>query len=534
VRAADLSLEDLLDWPASGGIIRFGGQRSVLLDAVALGLLRKQIVETFGVRVARGLFTRLGYSHGWRTAESLEHALPWDGPEEWAQAGGRLHRLTGLVTFEPVVGQRGVGEAVWRDSHEAEQHRLHLGPATEPVCWTLVGFASGYLSRVRGEAIYAIEETCCARGDEVCRMVARTAEDWGPELDRHQPYYERDCLDASLTDLRRAITNLEGELSQRRRALGPDLEALLTDGLVARSTAMRRVIELCRRAAHVDSTLLITGESGVGKERLARLVHDNSPRAGGPFVAINCGAIPESLLESELFGHARGAFSGATADRPGLFEAANAGTLMLDELGEVPAALQVRLLRVLEERRVRRVGENEDRPVDARVLGATHRDLAAEVAAGRFREDLFYRLRVIEVSVPPLRERPDDILPLARFKLEETARRFGRPVYTLSGSAAKALLRHSWPGNVRELHNTIERAVVFADGPTIEPADLQISPRPASTVSTPSRRSGTLADVEREHILAVLEEAGGNRAEAARRLGIGSATLFRRLKSYGV
>lgn len=536
MRAADLRIEDLLEVPRDGGVIRFGGRRTLLFDAVALGLLRKHLVEALGLRATRGLFTRLGYAHGWRTAESLEETVAWDDPGEWALAGGRLHRLQGLVTFERVENERGVAEAVWHDSYEAEQHVLHLGTASEPVCWTLVGFASGYLSRVSGEPVYAVEETCCACGDATCRMVARTQPDWGDAIAPHLPFFERDCLDASLVSLRSAIADLEAQLRDRRRAIGPEAESIEAEGIVARSREMQRVLDLCRRAAHVDSTLLITGESGVGKERIARFVHDHSPRAAGPFIAINCGAIPESLLESELFGHVAGAFSGAASDRPGLFEAANGGTLLLDELGEVPPPLQVRLLRVLQEREVRRVGENAPRPVDVRVLGATHRDLDREVAAGRFREDLYYRLRVIEVRIPSLRERPDDVLPLARWKVEETARRFGREVHGLTGAAAKLLLAHPWPGNVRELHNTIERAVVFAEGGVIDAGDLDLSTPSSPAGSTPAVAtppSGTLEEVERAHILATLEATGGNRAEAARRLGIGSATLFRRLRRWG-
>ena len=188
---------------------------------------------------------------------------------------------------------------------------------------------------------------------------------------------------------------------------------------------MQRVLDLARRVAKVDSTVLITGESGVGKERVARLIHDESARTAGPFVAINCGAVPETLLESELFGHARGAFTGATQDRPGLFEAANSGTLLLDEIGEVPPAMQVKLLRVLQEREVRRVGENKGRAVNVRVVAATNRDLAEEIRAARFRQDLYYRLRVVELRVPPLRERRDDILPLARTFLAASAERDG-------------------------------------------------------------------------------------------------------------
>jgi two-component system response regulator HydG len=244
------------------------------------------------------------------------------------------------------------------------------------------------------------------------------------------------------------------------------------------------------------------------------------------------------LLESELFGHAKGAFTGATRDRVGLFEAAHTGTLLLDEIGELSATMQTRLLRVLQEREVRRVGENLPRSVDVRIIAATHRDLVADLASGRFREDLYYRLRVVELHVPPLRERPEDILPLARVLLASAGERLGRPLAGFAPGACELLVQHDWPGNVRELQNAIEHAVALARGRVVEREDLpHLQPRVQANVgaaaseraSTPER---TLAQVEREHILAVLEASGGNKAEAARRLGIGTATLFRRLKQY--
>src|SRR5690606_24096855 len=269
-------------------------------------------------------------------------------------------------------------------------------------------------------------------------------------------------------------------LRARRRALAEldTIDELEHGGLVARSPAMRSVLDLARRVAPVDSTALITGPTGVGKERLARLIHAHSSRAGGPLVAINCGAMPEQLLESELFGHARGSFTGATRDRVGLFEAAHTGTSFRSEVGELSPATQARLLRVLQEREVRRLGENASRPIDVRILAATHRDLAADVAVGRFREDLFYRLRVVELHVPPLRERPEDVLPLARTLLASTVERLGRPIAGFAPSACEKLLAHDWPGNVRELQNAVERGVALARGSLIEPQDLpRLEPR---------------------------------------------------------
>jgi transcriptional regulator with PAS, ATPase and Fis domain len=305
-------------------------------------------------------------------------------------------------------------------------------------------------------------------------------------------------------------------------------------GIVAKSVPMRQLVDLARRVAKVDSTVLITGESGSGKERIARLVHDESTRSAGPFIAINCGAIAETLLESELFGHARGAFTGATQDRPGLFEAAGGGTLLLDEVGEVSPGMQVKLLRVLQEREIRRVGENKNRRVDVRVVAATNRDLAHGVAGGAFRQDLYYRLKVVELHVPPLRDRRDDVLPLARVLLADAALRMKRKVSALAPRAADQLLRYEWPGNVRELENAMERAVALARGTRVELEDLAEEVRAA--FPKPLAIEGLvrpLDEIERDYILAALKLNQGNQTRTAADLQIGSATLYRKLKSYG-
>jgi two-component system response regulator HydG len=306
-------------------------------------------------------------------------------------------------------------------------------------------------------------------------------------------------------------------------------------GIVARSVLMRQVVELARRVAEVDSTVLVTGESGSGKERIARLIHDSSARAARPFIAINCGAIAEDLLESELFGHARGAFTGATQDRPGLFEAASGGTLLLDEVGDVSPAMQVKLLRVLQEQEVRRVGENHHRAVDVRVLAATNRELAGAVAGHGFRRDLYYRLKVVELQVPALRERPDDILPLAHVLLADAARRMKRTIVGLAPAAAEHLLRYPWPGNVRELENVMERAAALARGSRVEADDLPEEIRRPTAAALPlSTAVRPLADIEQEYILAALALNDGNQTRTARQLHIGLATLYRKLKAYGV
>jgi two-component system, NtrC family, response regulator HydG len=539
MRATDLDLRELLSFDPRGGVIRFGGERVLLFDAVALGILRKELIENLGLTAARGILTRIGYAHGWRTAESLRTEFPWENEREWRIAGGRLHMLRGFVIVEPGTAPPSGGpepfvDNVWRESYEAEQHLLHLGQADEPVCWTLTGFASGYLSFANGREIYCIEDRCQGKGDGACHLVGRLKEDWGAEIDAHLPFYDKACVDSALNGVTTALRGAEKLLRARRQELArlsPGAEE--RSGLVVRSEAMHRVLDLALRVAKVDSTVLITGESGVGKERIARLIHDESPRSGRPFVGVNCGAVTETLLESELFGHARGAFTGADRDRPGLFEAASGGTLFLDEIGEITPGMQVKLLRALQEKEVRRVGENRSRPVDVRIVAATNRSLADDVAAGKFRQDLFYRLRVIELRVPALRERPEDVLPLARVFLAETSKRMGRRVTGFTPRAADQLIRHEWPGNVREVQNAVEHAVALCTGNRVDVDDLPEELRSAMPRPRPVGRTRPLDDVEREYILAALEGAGGNRTRAASDLGIGLATLKRKLKLYG-
>ncbi len=540
MRASDLDLREMLDFDPKGGVIRFAGDRALLFNTVALGLLRRELVETLGLVPARGILTRFGYAHGWRTAEALRTQFEWDSEHEWQLAGGRVHQLQGFLLYEPVPRTPGeppkaFAQAIWRESYEAQEHLAQLGPSTEPVCWTLAGYASGYLSRVAGRRILCFEEKCVAKGDAYCLMVGRPEEEWEncPSSDRR--FFDRMCLDEALNVVTERLKATEQQLAARTRQLARVKVEEQVPGIIARSERMLRVIDEARRVARVDSSVLVTGESGSGKEAVARFIHEESARAVRPFTAINCAAVPEALIESELFGHVRGAFTGATQDRVGLFESANGGTLLLDEVGDLPLAVQVKLLRVLQEREFRRVGENRTRHVDVRLLAATHRDLPGEVAAGRFRQDLYYRLRVIEIRIPPLRERRDDILAIARQVLAETATRMKLPVTAFTPAAADQLLRWGWPGNVRELQNVVERALVLARGPRIELEDLPDEVRNAMPgIGAPGIApvARTLADVERIHILSVLDSVDGNRTKAAAILGIGSATLFRKLKDY--
>jgi two-component system response regulator HydG len=321
------------------------------------------------------------------------------------------------------------------------------------------------------------------------------------------------------------------EVDQLRAALEVELGV---NRVVARGAAMRQLFELVRRVAVSDATILIQGESGTGKELIARMVHARSLRAGHPFVAVDCGTLPEPLLESELFGHVRGAFTGAVAAKKGLVEEAQGGTVFLDEIDVLPLGTQVKLHRVLQERTIRRVGSTASIQVDIRVIVATNRDLATLVRRDAFREDLFYRLNGIVLDVPPLRARAEDIIPLAVHFLRTYAERMGKSVTGLTPAAMDRLLRHPWPGNVRELEKAMERAAVLADTDVIGLQDLPPALQEREADARPSQGRRTLGEIEKAHILSTLYEVGWNQARAAEALGIGRTTLWRKLREYGI
>ena len=307
------------------------------------------------------------------------------------------------------------------------------------------------------------------------------------------------------------------------------------EGIVYASPAMRRVLDLVKKVAVTEASVLIQGESGTGKEMIARAIHENSPRRNGAFVAINCGALPEGLLESELFGHVKGSFTGADRNKRGLFEEASGGSLFLDEISETTPALQVKLLRALQEGEVRRVGDNHPIKVSGRLVCATNRDLMKLVAEGKFRDDLYYRLKVFPILLPPLRERPEDILPLAEHFIRRSRAKLGVAAARFSPQAAEALKRYAWPGNVRELQHAVERAIIMASGPTVSVEDLPPEIHGgAPMLPAPSAGGQTLEDLEKHHILQAYEVCGRNQAETAKRLGIGRNTLWRKLKALGV
>jgi len=539
MKSEDLKLDELVQF--SEGRLDLHGRRLVIHSLNAFAQLRKDLIEMMGLEQARRILTRFGYFWGQADAAAMKRIFHWDDLSEWLRAGLRLMSLQGVTqaTLKSLeMGQEGEGnfrmEVLWHRSGEAEEHLIEFGPTDFPVCRMLSGYASGYVSFCLGRDIFFIEQKCRAKGDRVCSAIGMDAASWGKELKSSLPYFQAADIQGKIRDLTRELRRKSREVARQRRQLDLIDQSPKPSLVEVRSRSFRRVLDLASRAAPFDSSILITGESGVGKEVLARHIHALSHRAKGAFLAVNCGALPETLLESELFGHKMGAFTGAVRDRVGLFEQANQGTLFLDEIGDISPAMQIKLLRVLQEKEIMRVGESRTRKVDVRVLAATNQDLAQAIQSGKFREDLYYRLRVIEIEVPPLRERVEDILPLVRYFVERFSKKMKRPQLRLDATCLDYLQAYPWPGNVRELENAIERAAVMCKDEVIRPEDL-----PPSVVEASSRRSEgasgpvlsrTLAEVEAAHIQAVLERVDGNRSRAATILGISPTTLWRKLK----
>jgi transcriptional regulator with PAS, ATPase and Fis domain len=382
------------------------------------------------------------------------------------------------------------------------------------------------------------------QGAKHCAAIGRDANSWGPEIESIRTDFQAANLGQEVERLREAVGTRLKELDRRERLLERrerELNLLrerinrhaAAKHFVASSQAMQDVLELAGRVAPLDTTVLVYGESGTGKEFIVRLIHDQSPRAAAPFVSINCAALTETLLESELFGHVRGAFTGAVRDKAGLFEVAGNGTIFLDEIGEVAPTVQAKLLRALQEREIRRVGAERSIKVNARVVAATNRDLRAAVDAGTFREDLYFRLGAFIITVPPLRDRREDIPPLVHNFMVRAAARMKKDVRAVSADAMSALMNYRWPGNVRELEHAIERAVILANSPSIRVRDLppeilqKTRPRPGEDTLD-------LQEQERASIERALERFDGNRRKAAEALKISTVTLWRKMKQYGL
>ena len=522
----DADLRKLLRFEPDSGAIWLGERRMVLLHTAALSALRRDLITSVGTEHTRRLLTRMGYASGAHDAGFAHKTRGNRSLEEMFMVGPQLHMLEGAARVTPLHLKMDAatglyeGEFRWDDSWEAHAHRLAYGVVDEPACWILLGYASGYTSAFMGKLILFKEIQCGACGDDHCHIVGKPIDEW-PDGEAYRPYFEDDSL----------LHKLD-VLSQQVEALKTTLEPATSGGmLIGASPAFQHAHDLMQRAARTQVTVLLTGETGVGKERFARALHEHSDRATGPFVAVNCAALPAELIEAELFGVEKGAYTGAHAARAGRFERAEGGTLFLDEVGDIPLPLQVKLLRFLQERTIERIGGRTAIPVDTRIVCATHQDLESMIAAGTFREDLFYRLAEIVVKIPTLAERPGDAVLLAKAFLQRFAAEMNPSVKGFAPDALAAIDAWPWPGNVRELENRVKRAVIMTDGKLVCAGDLDLSSdgeEGAEVLNLKSARERA----DRTVIRHALARSEGNISSTAKLLGISRPTLYDLLKQY--
>jgi DNA-binding NtrC family response regulator len=541
-------LRRLVRFSEEDGTIWLGENRMLLLHTAALAGLRKELMNSVGIEQARRILTRMGYASGERDAELARKIRGNQNPIDAFVVGPQLHMLEGSVQVTPItldmdiVTGRFYGEFTWHNSWEAEAHVKEFGPQLDPVCWMLIGYASGYTTAFMGRFILFKEVECVACGPAQCRIVGRPVDEW-PDAAQHTVYYEEDSIVSRMLDLRAQVDELRLSLERQRT----------TENLVGVSPGFQRAYSLVQKAAATHVTVLLTGETGVGKERFARALHDSSARAKAAFVAVNCAALPPDLIESELFGVEKGAFTGAQSPRAGRFERAEGGTLFLDEIGELPLAAQAKLLRVLQEGELERLGDDRTRKINVRIVAATNVDLQAAVKAGRFRSDLYYRLNVYPIHIPPLRERLLDIPPLVDALVKKFCTLHEKRIAGLTDKALQALKLYPWPGNIRELENMIERGIILASAggwieiedlfPVLEGGDSHESGIAAGGQleerATPEKQrlcaaileSGlSLEEVEALVLREAVSRAEGNLAGAARLLGMTRPQLNYRLK----
>ncbi len=551
-----IHLVELLDFRPDDGSIWLENERVVIQNSSALGMLRKDLIQNYGAEAARRFILRMAYAQGYLQGLILVErygvkvADP-SGPIIFGLEG--LGKVTVVVKISDPDGPAFHEEGIIHKSPDAEQHMLLFGKSEMPVCWNATGFASGYHSAVRGKLLYFEEETCVAMGDSCCHVIGRA-------VAGSQPPYQISRTSSPATDLLpmgdifgdiRDEMNRKFQTFRKKRphvklhesSPGSDDDSESRAGVeraidlpgenrfIVSDRAMSIAVHAAMQVAPLPTTVLIRGESGTGKEFFAHLIHHNSGHTNAPFVSLNCAALTESLLESELFGHVRGAFTGAIRDKAGLLELARDGTLFLDEVGDMPPSVQAKLLRALELRQIRKVGGEADIKVRARVVAATNVDLPAAIDAGTFRRDLYFRLAGFEIHLPALQERREAIPILAYEFLKIAASAFGKKVVSISPRAMSRLIHYSWPGNVRELKHAIERAVIVSTS-----AEIQIDDLPGKGSQNVGYSADTLnlRQNERNLILQALLEAKGNRSIAARNLHIDPATLWRKMKRYNI
>ncbi len=524
----------------------------MLLHTSAFGALRDELFESLGTKNAKGVLFRIGLKSGEADAH-LARRLRADASDEDAFAvGPQLHALEGAVHVTQVQLEIDIdsghylGEFIWRNSFEAEQHLASQGLSKEPVCWQQIGYASGYTSGFMKAPVVYKEVECVGKGDDQCRIIGKPLQDW-EDADELQNLFSREKLAEELYSLHSEVQNL-------RDIIAP---ALTPDHIVGHSPRIAVALKLMEQAANTDVTVLMLGETGVGKETLAGVLHKLGTRRDDPFVAVNCAALPEGLVEAELFGVEKGAYTGAEVSRAGRFERAHGGTLFLDEISELTLGSQSKLLRVLQHGEFDRVGDSRTRKVDVRLIIATNAELSHLVREGKFRADLFYRINIFPIMIPPLRERLDDLPGLIEKFLDRFNSRHGRNVLGITDKAMACFRAYHWPGNIRELENLIERGVILTeDNELIEESSVCIGmpmdnvnesrvTRAGELVSTHgcgaeknafqlfvNQGAASFDDFEKNLLRGAMESAGGNIAKTARLLGMSTPQCRYRMKKF--
>ena len=536
------AIQDLLErlqFAPDEARISLGGQRMLLLHSAAVQALRSELVGALGTERARATLTRMGYHAGTRDATLARQVRPASSSVDAFWVGPQLHGIEGVVRVEllrmefDLKSGHHYGEFLWHDSIEDDRDTEVNATFDGPACWMQIGYASGYTSAFMRHDIVYREVECRTMGFERCRVIGQPAEAWHDA--REDLYY------LGLTSDRSSSRRLRRRPSSAINRAAPDAGGgtNVDAALIGRAPAFTTALKQLTQVANKNVTVLLLGETGVGKECFARELHRLSSRASGPFVAVNCASLPDSLIEAELFGVEKGAFTGAVTSRAGRFERADGGTLFLDEVTSLSEAGQAKLLRVLQDMEIERLGSARGHRVNVRIVAACQEDLIERVTDGRFRRDLYYRLAVVPLHIPALRERPQDIRELAMHFLRRAETRHAQRSAGFARAALEALGGHSFPGNVRELENLVERAFLLT--PPGQPIDVDMLSVPLvptagsqmSLLQKVARDSGfSLSKMEAQLLEEAVTESSGNLCQAARRLGISRAQLAYRLGKY--
>ncbi len=539
--AKDIKITEVFSQDPETGFPMFNNQRIFITGLPVMGKLIEQLLGSVGIEPLANIFSRFGYGIGMGAALNLGQMYDFDSQLEWLKACVHLGTFSGLSNSEMEIHHFDPENKILKFSvtctSSFEFETLKLIEKTDitrtPICHIWTGALSGYASAVFGSEVLVKEISCRAQGCSHCTSVGRSASEWG--LSRSQ--VRKLWAEMEMNPFEKEIELLKEKLKKTKKDLKLSKETVQrlknhphitdgADGIIYRSHHMNQLVTLAQKAAPTKSTILILGESGTGKEVIARYIHEHSGRKNQPFRAVNCAAFPPDLLESELFGHVKGAFTGADTANKGLLLETGKGTFFLDEIGEMPLELQSKLLRVLQEREVRPVGGLKPVPIEARIIAATNKDLKDLVKNNSFREDLYYRLAVFPLTVQPLRDRKDDIIVLSRFFLEEL--HTNHPGF--DPMTVRIMGTYSWPGNVRELENCIEYALIMAGEKRILPEHLPPSLVREDPLLSVAADFPTYKQMEHRYTQQVLSHTNGNKTKAAKILGISITTLWRRLK----